>query len=326
MAELEAKTAHVLQSLENMTVVGPGDSNTQPSSPAESYGLLPTDKKESQDIIASLVDLISGQSSAESVNEGEYLFPPLDEVSQMALISHSMAAYLQHLRRGQLVRLTGRIFSDTNRWLSHIFRFVDGVTTYHHDATETVVRALRLAIMSRHSDTGAAAAAMQTLSHSACVYVCEESAMFSLQFACKQLGMSPDCIRMVPQNTTPNSSGGTIGTMDVSVLQRMILADLANNRQPLLVIASAGTPIMGSVDNVTRINDVCKAHSIWLHCRGHCLAALSTSMGSGDVSFDGCGGLWVVVVILLFPHLNHSPLSTLVPFKLWLFDKLIYCK
>lgn len=258
------------------------------SAQTESFGLLSTDKKEPQDIIGSLVDLISGQNSAESVHEGEYLFPPLDEVSQMALISHSMAAYLQHLRRGQLVRLTGRIFSDTNRWLSHIFRFVDGVTTYHHDVTETVVRALRLAIMSRHLDSGGGAttATMQTLSSSACVYVCEESAMFSLQFACKQLGMSPDCIRMVPQNTTPNSSGGTIGTMDVSVLQRMILADLANNRQPLLVIASAGTPIMGSVDNVTRINDVCKAHSIWLHCRGHCLAALSTSMGSGDVSFD----------------------------------------
>lgn len=108
--------------------------------------------------------------------------------------------------------------------------------------------------------------------------------MLSLQFAVKQLGLSMDCIRMVPQNTTPTSSGGSIGTMDVSVLQRMILADVANKHQPILVIASAGTPIMGSVDNIARIYDVCKSQGIWMHCRGHCLAALATTMGNGDVS------------------------------------------
>lgn len=285
MAELELKTAHVLQSMENMTATG--DAQTTEPSTVAMAGLLTTEKKETADIINSLASLISqaDHESAEPVHEGEYLFPPLDEVSQVALISHSMAAYLHHLRRGQLVRLTGKIYSDTNRWLSNIFRFVDGTATYHHDTTETVVRALRLAIMARHTaDTEA------TGTQSPCLYVCEESAMLSLQFACKQLGLAPDCIRVVPQNTTNTGGGGTIGTMDVSVLQDLILQDVAHNRQPLLVIASAGTPIMGSVDNIARIYDICKQHSIWLHCRGHCLAALATCMGPGDVSM----GKWVI--------------------------------
>lgn len=266
----------VLQSMENMTVTAP----TAPSeTPLEdTFGLLQSNKMEPSDLMGHLAELIS--TDAEPLVEGEYLFPPLDEISQMALISHSMAAYLHHLRRGQLVRLTSRIYSDTNRWLSHIFRFVDGTATYHHDTTETVVRALRLAIMSRAQLSPESKLAKAVFA----VYVCEESAMLHLQYAVKQLGLSLDSIRMVPQNTTPNSSGGSIGTMDVSVLQKMILADMADKRQPIMVIASAGTPIMGSVDNITRLYDLCKAHNIWMHCRGHCLAALATSLGTGDVS------------------------------------------
>lgn len=273
--ELETRTTQVLQSMENMTVSAPAEPTT------DAFGLLPSDKMEPSELMGHLADLIASpeMNAGEQAVEGEYLFPPLDEVSQMALISHSMAAYLHHLRRGQLIRLTSKIFNDTNSWLSHIFRFVDGTATYHHDTTETVVRALRLAIMARTQLVPDG-----KLGKDLTIYVCEESAMLSLQFAVKQLGLSLDCIRMVPQNTTPNSSGGSIGTMDVSVLQKMILADLGIKKQPVLVIASAGTPIMGSVDNISRVYDTCKAHGIWMHCRGHCLAALATSMGTGDVS------------------------------------------
>lgn len=282
MEELESRTTQVLQSMENMTVSG--GEQVAPSA-SDTFGLLPADKMEPADLMGHLADLIaaSPENPGDQSGEGEYLFPPLDEVSQMALISHSMAAYLHHLRRGHLVRLTGKIYNDTNRWLSSIFRFVDGTATYHHDTTETVVRALRLAIMAR-TQLLAAAEGGGKLGKDLGIYVCEESAMLSLQFAVKQLGLPLDCIRMVPQNTTQASSGGQVGTMDVSVLQKMILSDLANKKQPVLVIASAGTPIMGSVDNITRVYDLCKTHGIWMHCRGHCLAALATSLGTGDVS------------------------------------------
>lgn len=280
MSELESKTGQVLQSMENMTVSG---SPTNGPSPMDSCSLLPSDKLEPADLMAHLADLITHPEDPSDPATGEYLFPPLDDVSQVALISHSMAAYLHHLRRGHLIRLTSKIYSDTNRWLSNIFRFVDGTATYHHDTTDTVVRALRLAVMTKSQQ---AMAEGKRPSKDYTIYVCEESAMLSLQFAVKQLGLSLDCIQMVPQNTTLNSSGGTIGTMDVSTLQKMILADLAKNKNPVMVIASAGTPIMGSVDNITRIYEVCKAHNIWMHFRGHCIAALATSMGTGDVSIE----------------------------------------
>lgn len=274
--------------MENMTTA-PNPPLDQP--PPVIHGLLHSEKRDTADIMSSLEQMISytdlNAAGSGETAEGDYLFPPLDEVSQLALISHSMAAYLHHLRRGQLVRLTTKLYADTNRWLSHLFRFADGVSTFHNDATESIVRTLRLAIMARHpsySEAGTGAL------HHISLYVCEESAMLSLQFACKQLGLSLDAIRMVPQNTTPNSSGGVIGTMDVSILQKLILADVANGRQPLMAIASVGTPIMGSVDNIARIYDVCKANAVWLHCQGHCLAALATTQGAGEVGCWGEGG------------------------------------
>jgi hypothetical protein len=36
-----------------------------------------------------------------------------------------------------------------------------------------------------------------------------------------------------------------------------------------------GTTIAGHVDNVLRLQELCKQHDIWLHLRGHSLAALA---------------------------------------------------
>lgn len=63
--------------------------------------------------------------------------------------------------------------------------------------------------------------------------------------------------------------------MDVTALQRLISEDISAGRMPLIVIADVGTPITGHVDNIFRIQSLCKTHDIWLHLRGHSLAALA---------------------------------------------------
>lgn len=63
--------------------------------------------------------------------------------------------------------------------------------------------------------------------------------------------------------------------MDISALQKMLAEDLTAGRTPLIVIADAGTPITGHVDNISRLHELCKAHDMWLHLRGHGLAALA---------------------------------------------------
>lgn len=68
--------------------------------------------------------------------------------------------------------------------------------------------------------------------------------------------------------------------MDISMLQKLIASDIAMNRTPLFVIADAGSSICGQVDNVQRLQEVCRSNSIWLHCRGHSLAALAITQGT----------------------------------------------
>lgn len=41
------------------------------------------------------------------------------------------------------------------------------------------------------------------------------------------------------------------------------------------MIANAGFPLLGHVDNLQKIHEICKAHDVWLHVHGHLLAGLS---------------------------------------------------
>lgn len=74
--------------------------------------------------------------------------------------------------------------------------------------------------------------------------------------------------------------------MDISELQKLIANDVAMKRIPLFVISDVGESLCGQVDNIQRLQDVCKTYTIWLHCRGHNLAALAITQGTIEQS-DG---------------------------------------
>lgn len=115
-----------------------------------------------------------------------------------------------------------------------------------------------------------------------CLYISEQSSIIGLRYACRQLGLPLDSIRLVPCNVGDNGSNGV---MDISALQKAIYSDIASNRTPLFVIADLGASIFGYVDNVNRLQDICRASGVWLHCRGHSLAALALMQGAGEVNY-----------------------------------------
>lgn len=237
-------------------------------------GGLPSDNKPPAEIFKFLESLIAHSDNDENgTGGGGYPLPPLDEVSHLALLSHSIVAYMSHLDYRKLSKITGRICSDTNRWLAHIFRFPDAAASYHSDSTDAILRAVRLAIVTRcpgYLEGGVPALA------NPCLYISENSSPLGLQYACRQLGLPLNCIRLVPANST-NSTGVFTGTMNVSALQKLIGNDVTANRTPLFLIADTGSSLCGHVDNIVALQDVCRANSIWLHCRGHSLSALAVT-------------------------------------------------
>ena len=55
---------------------------------------------------------------------------------------------------------------------------------------------------------------------------------------------------------------------DISALEKLIEEDNASAKTPVLVIAYAGTPLTGHVDDIDKINDICKANNMWVHIEG----------------------------------------------------------
>uniref|UniRef100_A0A1B0G4K0 Pyridoxal-dependent decarboxylase domain-containing protein 1 n=1 Tax=Glossina morsitans morsitans TaxID=37546 RepID=A0A1B0G4K0_GLOMM len=283
LAELELKTSQVLQRLESVkatpmavnTITSPHSlANTTADTAVNSdkvLAVLHGDRKAPSEILKSLELLIS---YTESDDDSEFPLPALDDVSHLALISHSIVAYLSHLDRSQLKRITARIAGDTTHWLGALFRFVDASSSFHNDNTEATLRTVRLAIIARCP--GYLEGGIPALAHP-CFYISENTTPIRLQYACRQLGIPLDAIRLI-------STNNTFGTMDLSVLQKQIQIDLAAQRTPLLVVADIGDSLYGYVDNLIRMRDICDTYNMWLHATGHGLASVACSQGPGLIS------------------------------------------
>lgn len=257
------------------------------------------------DILKSLEQLVAYSDSEE---DPEFPLPALDDVSHLALISHSIVAYLSHLDRQHLLRVTNSISGDATRWLGALFHFGNAASSFHADNADAVLRTVRLAIVARCP--GYLEGGIPALAHP-CFYISENTTPVRLQYACRQLGISLEAIKVIPEDIK-------YGTMDLVQLQKQVQLDLAASRTPLLVVADIGASLCGYVDNLQRLRDVCKAHNMWLHASGHGLAALVCAQSAGNVhdvlhSMALNLGSWLGVpslpIVLLHRPLQNSALS-----------------
>ena len=51
----------------------------------------------------------------------------------------------------------------------------------------------------------------------------------------------------------------------MSDLETKMLQAKCGGCEPFLVVATAGTTVLGAFDNINDIADVCERHSVWLH-------------------------------------------------------------
>ncbi|XP_050099801.1 pyridoxal-dependent decarboxylase domain-containing protein 1 [Anopheles aquasalis] len=293
LAEIETQTSHLLNRLENvrntsqkrvtgeqaLTVPSPSQ---QPSLPpaGTSEGDRPSQRSRNDGppkrTTAEVMDLlerlllrsVSNGSTVDEEEQDEYVLPPLDEVSHLAVLQHATTAYLCSLERQQLVRAAARLASDALSWQASLFKFpIAYGTGYYRDDGECVLQALRMALVNQLNDNR-----LQRV-QSAAIYLSEMGHMFTMQHACRYLGLPIACIRVVPCVRT----GDAAGQMDLEELERHITGDVADGWQPLFVMATAGSPITGASDNITLLSVICATHKIWLHCQGNGLAAFALS-------------------------------------------------
>ncbi|XP_038618408.1 pyridoxal-dependent decarboxylase domain-containing protein 1 isoform X2 [Tachyglossus aculeatus] len=200
------------------------------------------------------------------------------EQGHMALLGHSLAAYISVLDRERLRKLTTRILSDTTLWLCRLFRYENGSAYYHEDDREGLLKICRLVIHSHFEDYSMEG--FNVLYHKQPVIYISVAARPGLgQYLCNQLGLALSCLCHVPCNTM----FGSQHQMDVALLDRLIKEDTERGKLPLLLVANAGTPGAGHTDKLGRLKELCEQHGMWLHVEGVNLATLALGYVSSSV-------------------------------------------
>jgi glutamate/tyrosine decarboxylase-like PLP-dependent enzyme len=65
------------------------------------------------------------------------------------------------------------------------------------------------------------------------------------------------------------------GSMDIVALKRQVDEDKNKGLLPFLIVATAGTTVMGSFDDITACSQIAKEHGMWLHVDGaYCGSAM----------------------------------------------------
>ncbi|XP_051162616.1 pyridoxal-dependent decarboxylase domain-containing protein 1 [Leptopilina boulardi] len=280
---LEFQASQVISRLEEAVEKGTETGGSSWDNPS---GFL-THSKCPEDILGLIQDLVTHEDIPHIIDDGKTEtmtsqvanLPTLTDAAKLTLIAHTISAYAVALPRNHAQRLAGRLAADTTRWLSHIFRFVDCASSFHDDHLEGLVRVTKLALHKkypRYMEDGFSAFA----SSPPLIYSCVSAPLGVVQHLCRQLSLPFHCIRPIPQNTM----FGSRYCMDVSALERRLAEDAQSNSvTPLLVLAEAGSILTGHCDNINRLREICDKYNVWLHLRGHSLAALALSNSTKDL-------------------------------------------
>ena len=89
------------------------------------------------------------------------------------------------------------------------------------------------------------------------VLFASEDAHYSVQKMASFMGLGSNNVILIKTNNR--------GQMSVLDLEEKILDNLTSDILPFIVIATAGTTVLGSFDPLVDIADLCDKYRIWLH-------------------------------------------------------------
>lgn len=71
------------------------------------------------------------------------------------------------------------------------------------------------------------------------------------------LGLGTDCVRVVKTDQR--------GVMITEELNKAIEEEIQANNIPLMVNATAGTTVLGAIDDLQSVATTCKKYGVWMH-------------------------------------------------------------
>ncbi|XP_036943846.1 pyridoxal-dependent decarboxylase domain-containing protein 1 isoform X1 [Acanthopagrus latus] len=290
-----------------------------------------------QDVAAilHLVHNLIHEEEEEEDKPSQHRMQNVGEQGHMALLGHSLAAYISVLDRERLRKLTTRILSDTTLWLCRLFRYENGSAYFHEDDRDGLVKVCRLVINARYEEYASEGYAVLSFKQPV-IYQSASGRPGLGQHLCSQLGLPLSSLCTVPCNTI----FGSQHQMDVALLDKLIKEDIEAGKLPLLLIANAGTPGAGHTDKLARLKDLCDQYSMWFHVEGVNLATLALGQVTSAImaanrsdSMTLTPGQWLglpaVTAVTLYRHedpalslaaglTSSQPVAKLRALPLWL--------
>lgn len=80
---------------------------------------------------------------------------------------------------------------------------------------------------------------------------------YSMKKAAHWLGFGTESVKVIKTNDR--------GQMVVAELDAAIQAEKGLGKHPLMVNATAGTTVLGAMDDLAAVADVCKKYGVWMH-------------------------------------------------------------
>uniref|UniRef100_A0A6Q2YCA8 Pyridoxal-dependent decarboxylase domain-containing protein 1 n=1 Tax=Esox lucius TaxID=8010 RepID=A0A6Q2YCA8_ESOLU len=283
-------------------------------------------QRDGQDV-ASILQLVQNLMHEEEEDTPSHRrMQNVGEQGHMALLGHSLAAFISVLDKDRLRKLTTRIASDTTLWLSRLFRYENGSAYYHEDDREGLLKVCRLVINARYEDyTTEGFTALN--SRQPVIYQSATCRPGLGQHLCCQLGLPLSSLCTVPCNTM----FGSQHQMDVALLDKLIKEDMETGKLPLLLIANAGTPWAGHTDKLGRLKELCEQYGMWLHVNmpSLCLPQAASRSDSITLTLGPWLGLPAVPAVTLYRHddpaltlaaglTSSQPVEKLRALPLWL--------
>lgn len=150
--------------------------------------------------------------------------------------------------------------SEVERYLVESFGKLFGYSADHLDGVfasggaEANFTAILCALNHAFPDIGDSG--LQGLSKLPVIY-CSEQTHHSIQKGARMAGLGADSVRSIQVNPQLK--------MKADQLRAAILKDKKAGREPVMVVATAGTTGTGSIDDLEQIGQVCADHNIWYH-------------------------------------------------------------
>lgn len=147
-----------------------------------------------------------------------------------------------------------RLEEQASRWVSEFIGFSDARGLFTSGGTVSNITALAAARQKADPDSR-----QQGLTKSLTVY-CSEEAHYSNKRAVELLGLGSSSLRAIPITASHQ--------IDTRELENQIRKDIASGYVPMAIIASAGTTLTGSVDNLQEIARIGRDYAVWVHVDG----------------------------------------------------------